>query len=127
MTAVSFSRQSPPYLPACILRICHLAEVYLHAVSEAAPVAAVSHVRQDCVHSRDLPPITEVSYTVASVSPVRQIVFLNSLDMPRGTGVSSSAALEVAAMTAVAGAVGVSVQSSRIALLCQQVHRTYRT
>ena len=44
--------------------------------------------------------------------------------VPEGKGVSSSAAVEVAAMQAICAAVGISLPGSQCALLCQQVrHR----
>ena len=42
-------------------------------------------------------------------------------DVPEGKGVSSSAALEVAVMTAVAAAFGLALPARELALLCQQV------
>ncbi|HSB61471.1 MAG TPA: galactokinase family protein [Vicinamibacteria bacterium] len=42
-------------------------------------------------------------------------------DVPEGKGVSSSAALEVAVMTAVAGAFGVAIEPREAAILCQKV------
>lgn len=42
-------------------------------------------------------------------------------DVPEGKGVSSSAALEVAAMTAIAHAFGIPMQPVELALLCQKV------
>ena len=41
--------------------------------------------------------------------------------VPEGKGVSSSAALEVAAMTAIAAAYGISLEPRQLALLCQKV------
>jgi hypothetical protein len=42
-------------------------------------------------------------------------------DIPEGKGVSSSAALEVAAMTAVAAAFGITIEPRDLSLLCQRV------
>jgi galactokinase len=57
----------------------------------------------------------------------RQVAFSNgariliSSRVPQGKGVSSSAALEVAAMQAIAAAFGVSVEPRELALLCQKI------
>lgn len=46
---------------------------------------------------------------------------LVSSDVPDGKGVSSSAALEVAAMSAITAAYGIDVEPARLASLCQKV------
>lgn len=46
---------------------------------------------------------------------------LVSSDVPEGKGVSSSAAVEVAAMSALAAALGVELEGRALALLCQKV------
>lgn len=46
---------------------------------------------------------------------------LISSDVPEGKGVSSSAALEVAAMTAVCGIFGIKIDAHELAVLCQKV------
>lgn len=45
---------------------------------------------------------------------------LISSEVPDGKGVSSSAALEVAAMSAIAAAYGIDLEPSRLAALCQK-------
>lgn len=47
-------------------------------------------------------------------------IYLHS-DVPEGKGVSSSAALEVATMTAIAAAFGIEIEPREMALLCQRV------
>jgi L-arabinokinase len=42
-------------------------------------------------------------------------------EVPDGKGVSSSAALEVASMTVIAAAHGISLEPARLAALCQKV------
>jgi L-arabinokinase len=49
------------------------------------------------------------------------VALLVRSDVPEGKGVSSSAALEVAAMTAVAAAFGLRIPAPELALLCQKV------
>lgn len=49
------------------------------------------------------------------------LAVLVASDVPPGSGVSSSAALEVAAMTAFAAALRIDVPPKQLALLCQQV------
>jgi L-arabinokinase len=49
------------------------------------------------------------------------LTLLVSSDVPAGKGVSSSAAIEVAAMTAVAGVLGAELPGRQLALLCQKV------
>ena len=46
---------------------------------------------------------------------------LISSDVPDGKGVSSSAALEVAAMYAIAAAYGIRLEATQVAALCQKV------
>ena len=59
----------------------------------------------------------------AAPTPQRlSVAVLVASDVPPGAGVSSSAALEVAALTAIAAALELDVPHCRIALLCQQVH-----
>ena len=53
--------------------------------------------------------------------PPLSIAVLVASEVPAGAGVSSSAALEVASMTALAAALHLEVPPRRIALLCQQV------
>ena len=49
------------------------------------------------------------------------VAILVSSDVPEGKGVSSSAAVEVAAMSALAAALGVELEGRALALLCQKV------
>ena len=49
---------------------------------------------------------------------------LISSDVPDGKGVSSSAALEVAAMCAIAAAYGIRLEATQVAALCQKVGGT---
>jgi galactokinase len=55
------------------------------------------------------------------VRPQHGIAMLVSSEVPEGKGVSSSAAVEVAAMTALSRAHGVELDGRRLALLCQMV------
>lgn len=48
-------------------------------------------------------------------------VHCSHADVPEGKGVSSSAAVEVAAMSAVAAAYGIQLEGRELALLCQRV------
>ncbi|KAG1658768.1 hypothetical protein FOA52_001311 [Chlamydomonas sp. UWO 241] len=49
------------------------------------------------------------------------LVVLVSSDVPEGKGVSSSASVEVATMSAVAAAYGINLEGRRLAILCQKV------
>ena len=55
------------------------------------------------------------------VRPRQGIAMLVSSEVPEGKGVSSSAAIEVAAMSALASAHGVVLEGRELALLCQKV------
>lgn len=57
----------------------------------------------------------------AKLPPDKSLVALVASDVPPGSGVSSSAALEVAAMAAFAAALGLDVPAQQQALLCQMV------
>jgi len=75
------------------------------ALSWAAYVAGALVV---LMHESDLRPVDSISMLVSSA-------------VPEGKGVSSSAALEVASMSALAAAHGVVLDGRRLALLCQKV------
>lgn len=51
-------------------------------------------------------------------------VHCSHADVPEGKGVSSSAAVEVAAMSALAAAYGIQLEGRELALLCQRVENT---
>jgi galactokinase len=58
---------------------------------------------------------------VCVVGEGESLVVLVSSDVPEGKGVSSSASVEVATMSALAAAYGASLDGRRLALLCQKV------
>lgn len=55
------------------------------------------------------------------VRPAEGLAICINSAVPEGKGVSSSAALEVATMSALAAAYGVRLEGRRLALLCQKV------
>ncbi|KXZ56722.1 hypothetical protein GPECTOR_1g650 [Gonium pectorale] len=69
------------------------------------------------VLARDGPEPAALTSRLAS-SSVRVLV---QSAVPEGKGVSSSAAVEVATMTALAGALGVALEGRQLAILCQRV------
>lgn len=62
-----------------------------------------------------------VLWRECGIEPNRGAAILINSDVPEGKGVSSSAALEVAAMTALVAAHGQELDPRRLALLCQKV------
>lgn len=58
-----------------------------------------------------------------SKGPPPSLAVLVASEVPAGAGVSSSAALEVASMTALAAALQLSIPPRWVALLCQQVRQ----
>ncbi len=79
---------------------------------------------------RDDPEASWAAYVAGGVSvltghgllePPAGLRMLLASDVPAGAGVASSAAIEVAAMRALASAAGVSLEGERLAALCQEV------
>lgn len=104
-------------------------EIDLSVFRDNGALAAVEQVRRTLTGSRDTRWAAYVCgciYVLLSAGKlsVTDITGLNIVvesDVPIGAGVSSSAALEVSVMTALAGLFGVDIDGMEVARLCQMV------